>query len=158
MRRAFHPRREWTEGIEGMKLTDAQVIKNAEQELIDGIVADLDWAVIEGHFKDRHCLEMGDEVAFKRGDLVVQGDQVNYQLDFEVKVRLRLLMDRDGNCLSVHSGGVPFPSPGQESESVERPPVNAEGFSAEGSGEAAEDRIEEAAIRVGAAAPELGTA
>lgn len=162
-----------------MKLTDTQIIKNAERELIDGIIADLDWAVIEGVFRDRHDLEIGEDVAFRNGDLVVHGDQVNYQLDFEVKVRLRLVMDRDGNCLSVGSTGSASPSPVQVSESPDKAPSDKSGPRAdeamgdaggtelhdfrESSGDPAgvvfasepEDRIAGAASRVNAALNEM---
>lgn len=89
-----------------MKLTDSQVIANREQELFDSIIADLDWAAIEEIFKRQHNLEIQEEVEYKKGDIVSHDSAVAYRLDFEVKVNLSVLIDRQGNFLSVKSGAV----------------------------------------------------
>lgn len=89
-----------------MKLTDSQVIANREQELFDSIIADLDWAAIEEIFKRQHNLEIQEEVEYKKGDIVSHDSAVAYRLDFEVKVNLSVLIDRQGNFLSVKSGTV----------------------------------------------------
>jgi hypothetical protein len=87
-----------------MKLTDSQVIANREQELFESIIADLDWAAIEEIFKKQHNLEIQEEVEYKKGDIVSHDSTVAYRLDFEVKVNLSILIDRQGNFLSVKSG------------------------------------------------------
>ncbi len=92
-----------------MKLTDAQVIANREQELFDSIIADLDWAAIEEIFKKQHNLEIQEEVEYKKGDIVSHDSTVAYRLDFEVKVNLSILIDRQGNFLSVKSGAARRP-------------------------------------------------
>jgi len=89
-----------------MKLTDSQGIANREQELFDSIIADLDWAAIEEIFKKQHNLEIQEEVEYKNGDIVSHDSTVAYRLDFEVKVNLSILIDRQGNFLSVKSGAV----------------------------------------------------
>jgi hypothetical protein len=89
-----------------MKLTDSQVIANREQELFDSIIADLDWAAIEEIFKKQHNLAIQEEVEYKKGDIVSHDSTVAYRLDFEVKVNLSILIDRQGNFLSVKSGAV----------------------------------------------------
>ncbi len=86
-----------------MKVMDRQVIRSGEQELIDGITADLDWGAVERVFADKHKLRLGEEVDYKSGDLVVHDQQVAYQLEFEVKIPLSIVLDRDGNCLSIRS-------------------------------------------------------
>jgi hypothetical protein len=89
-----------------MKLTDSQVIANREQELFDSIIADLDWSAIEEIFKKQHNLTIQEEVEYKKGDIVSHDSTVAYRLDFEVKVNLSILIDRQGNFLSVKSGAV----------------------------------------------------
>lgn len=84
-----------------MKLTDSEVIKAGERELIDTIIGDLDWSAIEKIFKDRHQLQICDDVEYRRGDLVVKDGQVAYHLEFDVKVKLSILLDRSGNYLSL---------------------------------------------------------
>jgi hypothetical protein len=86
-----------------MKLTDSQVIANRERALFDSIIADLDWTAIGEIFKKQHNLEIQKEVEYKEGDIVSHDSMVAYRLDFEVKVNLSILMDRQGNFLSVKS-------------------------------------------------------
>ena len=90
-----------------MKITDSEVIKNAEKELIDAINADLDWGVIEETFKKEHKLGIEEDVEYKTGDIVVFDKQIAYKLEFEVKVILSVLLDRDGNYISIKSSGDP---------------------------------------------------
>ena len=83
-----------------MKITNDEVIKTGEQELIDSINGELDWDVMEDIFKKQHQLEIGEDVEYRSGDLVVHENQVAYQLEFDVKVKLSILVDRDGNYLA----------------------------------------------------------
>lgn len=88
-----------------MKLTDSEVIKDGEKELIDAVTADLDWGAIEEVFRKEHRLGIEEDVEYKKGDIVVYDNQVAYKLEFEVKVTLSVLLDREGNYLSVASSG-----------------------------------------------------
>lgn len=86
-----------------MKVTNDEVIRNGEQELIDGITADLDWEAVEKLFMERHRLPLGEDVSYKRGDLVVHENRIAYLLEFEVKVPLAMLLDREGDCISIRA-------------------------------------------------------
>jgi len=86
-----------------MKITNDEVIKTGEQELIDSINGELDWEVMEDIFKNQHHLDIGEEVEYRSGDLVVHDNQVAYQLEFDVKVKLSILVDRDGNYLAFNN-------------------------------------------------------
>lgn len=86
-----------------MKITNSKVIKNGEQELIDAIVGDLDWGVMDDVFKNDNKLEIGEDVEYRFGDIVVHNNQVAYRLEFDVKVTLSIIVDREGNCLTLES-------------------------------------------------------
>jgi len=86
-----------------VKITDSQVIRNGERELIDNITADLDWETIEKIFKERHHIAIQDDVEYKQGDIVIYENQVAYKLDFEVKVTLSVLLDRIGNYIAFNT-------------------------------------------------------
>lgn len=88
-----------------MKITEQDVIKNGEQELIDAITADLDWGAIDRVFRKEHKLQIDENVEYKKGDIVVYNDRVAYQLDFDVKVILSVFLDREGNYISITSSG-----------------------------------------------------
>ena len=88
-----------------MKITNHEVIKSGEQELIDTITADLDWESIEDLFSREHKLQIEDNVEYKKGDIVVYNDQIAYKLEFDVNIVLSVLLDREGNYLAVTSSG-----------------------------------------------------
>jgi hypothetical protein len=88
-----------------MKITSVDVIKNGERDLMDAITADLDWSAVERIFRERHNLSIEEDIEYKRGDLVVHNEQVAYRLDFVAKVTLSVLLDRDGNHLTVEVSG-----------------------------------------------------
>jgi len=84
-----------------VKITNSDVIKSGERELIDSIIGDLDWDTIEEIVKNRHKLKIQDDVEYRQGDIIVHNNQVAYKLDFDVKVTLSVVFDRDGNYLSL---------------------------------------------------------
>ena len=86
-----------------MKITDSEVIKSGEKELIDALTADLDWGAIEEIFRKEHRLGIEEDVEYRKGDIVVYNNHVAYELEFEVKVTLSVLLDREGNYISVTS-------------------------------------------------------
>ncbi len=86
-----------------MKLTNPQTIQDSEKEFIDTINAELDWEAIEKMLKDKHDFTLQEEVEYKDGDLVVHQDQIAYRFDFEIKVPLSVIFNRDGDCLEILS-------------------------------------------------------
>jgi len=88
-------------GVFKMKLTASDVIKSGEQDLFDGITGDLDWGTIEQIFRENHNLGIGEDVEYKKGDIIAHDNQVAYRLEFEVKVNFSVLLDREGNYISM---------------------------------------------------------
>ncbi|MBF0232173.1 MAG: hypothetical protein HQK65_03945 [Desulfamplus sp.] len=88
-----------------MKVTDSEIIKNGEKELLDSITGDLDWKSIEQIIKKKHNFLVHDDIEYKNGDIVVYNNQIAYKVDFDVKVTLSILLDRQGNYLSLATSG-----------------------------------------------------
>jgi hypothetical protein len=88
-----------------MKITNAEVIKSGEKDLIDSITADLDWGAIEDIFLTEHNLGIDEDIEYKSGDIVAYENQVAYKLEFAVKVNLSVLINREGEYLSVNISG-----------------------------------------------------
>lgn len=103
-------------GGKTVKITDSDSIKDSEGELIDGLIGELDWQVIESILKDKYNLSLHDDVEYKQGDLVVHGSRIAYKLDFDVRVTLSLIVGRDGECFDIKASG------SQEEDDI--PPVN----------------------------------
>jgi hypothetical protein len=107
-----------------LKITNSEIIKSGERELIDTITGDLDWHTIEQIVRERHKLTIQDDIEYKQGDLIVHDNQVAYRLDFDIKMSLSVVFDRDGNCLSLTTAGDSNPAP--DTETAERPPFEAD--------------------------------
>jgi hypothetical protein len=84
-----------------MKLTDPETIREGEKEFIDTINSELDWGAIEKMLFEKHSLTLQEEIDYKNGDLVVYKDQIAYKFDFEIKVPLSVIFDREGECLEL---------------------------------------------------------
>jgi hypothetical protein len=113
-----------------MKVSDSDVIKTSEKDLIDAIAGELDWEAIENLFKEKHNLILEDELEYKNGDIVIHNSQIAYKLNFDIKVNLSVLFDRNGECLGVNAnekkeGGDTLIKDVKETDNIEEenPPV-----------------------------------
>ncbi len=84
-----------------MKLTNPETIQESEKEFIDTINAELDWDAIEQMLLDKHGFVVQEDVDYKDGNLVVHENQIAYKFDFEIKVPLSVIFNRDGECLDI---------------------------------------------------------
>ncbi|MBF0376558.1 MAG: hypothetical protein HQK72_03645 [Desulfamplus sp.] len=84
-----------------MKITNPETIQSSEKEFIDFINAELDWGSIEKMILKKHNLQLQDEVVYKQGDIMVYDNQIAYKFDFDIKVSLSLIFNRQGDCLNI---------------------------------------------------------
>ncbi|SDU64642.1 hypothetical protein [Desulfobacula phenolica] len=84
-----------------MKLTNSEIIQESEKEFIDTINAELDWEAIEKLLLEKHGFTLQDEIDYKDGDLVVYNNKIAYKFDFEIKVPLSVIFNRQGECLKM---------------------------------------------------------
>ncbi|MCF8092164.1 MAG: hypothetical protein K9K21_07540 [Desulfotignum sp.] len=83
-----------------MKITDPQVIKNGEKELIAAVQKNLDLKTVKKILKDRMA-----ETSFlsKGGQIVVHDNQIAFRLDFDLNLSGSLFFDRQGNHITDSS-------------------------------------------------------
>ena len=79
-----------------MKITDPEVIKNGEKDLITSVQEDLDLDTVRKILKERMAVAT---LASKGGQIVVHDNDIAFRLDFEVNMSGSLLFDRDGNFI-----------------------------------------------------------
>lgn len=84
-----------------MKLTTPESIQDSEKEFIDTINAELDWDAIEQMLLEKHGFTVQEEVDYKDGNLIVHNNQIAYKFDFEIKVPLSVIFNRNGECLEI---------------------------------------------------------
>jgi hypothetical protein len=97
-----------------MKIANKDSIEVGEKELLDSIIAELDWEVIEQKLKEKHNIKLQEDVDFNNGDIVVHGSKIAYKLNFDVKITLSVLFDRLGECIDISAAG-------SEDEAAEEP-------------------------------------
>ncbi len=84
-----------------MKITSHENIAQSEKDFIDTINAELDWEVIEKLLLEKHKITLQEEIDYKDGDLIVHNNNIAYKFNFEIKVPLSLIFNRDGQCLEL---------------------------------------------------------
>ena len=81
-------------------LSDPEMIKRKERELIGAIESGLNIKDLETLFEKEFKLQILGDARCRHGDLVVFKDHVSFQLDFEAAINFSLLVDRKGNFLT----------------------------------------------------------
>ncbi len=84
-----------------MKISNPDTIEDSEKEFIDLINAELDWEVIEKLLLEKHNFTLQEEVEYKNGDLVVHDGAIAYKFDFNIKVPLSIVFNRQGEFLEL---------------------------------------------------------
>jgi len=110
-----------------MKLTDPETIQESEKEFIDTMNAELDWEAIEKMLLEKHSFTLQDEIDYKNGDLIVYNDNIAYKFDFEIKVPLSVIFNRQGECLEISTLRDDFEDEGEEASFHEEdtsPPIS----------------------------------
>ncbi len=79
-----------------MKVTDPEIIKAGEKDLIDSVKEDLDWDVVKEIIKKQLNV-----TSFKTGggEIVVHNNQIAFRLDLALKLNVSLMFDRDGSYI-----------------------------------------------------------
>lgn len=86
------------------KLVSEDAFKKGERDLMDIVTGSLDWEAIETLLKEKYGLSLQDDIEFKEGHLTVKEDRIAYQMDFQARIVLSLMIGRDGRCLDVVAG------------------------------------------------------
>ncbi len=124
-----------------MKITDPDVIKNGERDLIDAVKEDLDLDAVKQILKDQIA---NTALAAKGGQIVVHDNQIAFRLDFDLNLSGSLMFDRDGNY-------IPF-SNNDDTASTEDDATQAEDTDIDDIN--IEDALDDISIDINAAAPE----
>ena len=100
-----------------MKITDPEIIKTGERDLIEAVKGDLDWHAIGEIIKKKINLSSVDSTG---GEIIVHDNQVAFRVDLVVKMDLSLMFDRGGNLIPDKADS----GTGQTSEILEPAPVD----------------------------------
>lgn len=79
-----------------MKITDPDVIKNGEKDLIKAVTDDLDLNAVKDVIKKRMAAA---NLSSKGGEIVVYNNEIAFRLDFDFQLSGSLMFDRQGNYI-----------------------------------------------------------
>ncbi len=79
-----------------MKITDPEIIKTGEKDLIDAVKEDLDWEALKDIIKEKMSLAALES---KDGQIIVHNNQVAFKINFDLKLSGSLMFDREGNYI-----------------------------------------------------------
>ena len=103
---------EESQSEQGLIKDDA--LRMGERDLMDIVTASLDWDVIEKLLEEKYGFSLDDDIEFKDGKLTVKGDRIAYQMDFQARITLSLMIGRDGRCVDVLAGMASSEEPAEE--------------------------------------------
>lgn len=79
-----------------MKITDPEIIKTGEKDLIDAVREDLDWEALKDILKEKISTAALES---KDGQIIVHNNQVAFKINFDLKLSGSLMFDREGNYI-----------------------------------------------------------
>lgn len=79
-----------------MKITDPDVIKNGEKDLIQAVKDDLDLDIVKKIMQNKMTAE---SISSKGGEIVVHNNEIAFRLDFSIEISGSLMFDRHGNYI-----------------------------------------------------------
>ncbi|MBF0377652.1 MAG: hypothetical protein HQK72_09225 [Desulfamplus sp.] len=89
-----------------MKVTEPDVIKSGERDLIESIKDDLDWDTIKEIFIQRiksasFDLNKDSSLSFdvNGGEIIVHKGEIAFRVDFELQTAMSIMFDRKGNYI-----------------------------------------------------------
>ena len=106
-----------------MKFTNPKIIQKSEKEFIDTINAELDWEAIKEMLIEKHSFTLQEEIEYKNGDLVVYNDNIVYKFNFEIKVPVSVIFNKQGECLEISTLEKNFEEQGRQKANT-APPVS----------------------------------
>jgi hypothetical protein len=78
--------------------TQSQMSKNA---FLEALYKSVNWRFVLHKLREKYKIIVGDEVAYVNGDFVVHDNEPACRLDIDVTIRLSVICDNAGNCLSL---------------------------------------------------------
>jgi hypothetical protein len=86
-----------------MKITDPDVIKNGEKDLIEAVTDDLDLDAVKDILQERMAAAA---LSSTGGEIVVHNNEIAFRLDFDIQLSGSLMFDRQGTYIpeSVETG------------------------------------------------------
>lgn len=86
-----------------MKYTNRDIIQSGEQKLIRFLAKHLNWDGVKQSIRENYNIEVHDNLAHKSGNIVIHNGEIAYQMDFDLKVSLTVLLDRNGESIAINS-------------------------------------------------------
>lgn len=86
-----------------MKITDPDVIRDGERDLINAVKDDLDWDAVKEIIKNRINMKSFES---KGGEIVALNGRIAFRIDLELKMGVSLMFDREGNYISGDESNV----------------------------------------------------
>lgn len=79
-----------------MKITDPDVIKSGEKDLIEAVKEDIDWDAVKDVIKEQ--MEISS-VSAQGGGILVHNNRIAFKIDFNLSFNGSLMFDREGNYI-----------------------------------------------------------
>jgi hypothetical protein len=80
---------------------DENVLENAKIELIEKLKTNINLDSLKEICKENHGIKMISGIDCTSGDIVSHNGAIAYQLDYDIRFSMKLLIDSAGNCIDI---------------------------------------------------------
>ena len=86
-----------------MKYTNKDIIQSGERKLIRYLARHLNWDGLKRSIKENYHISADDNLEHKSGSIVVHKGEIAYHMEFDLKVNVSVLLDRNGESIAIES-------------------------------------------------------
>jgi hypothetical protein len=122
-----------------MKITDPDVIKSGEKDLIEAVKEDIDWDAVKDVIKEQ--MEISSFSA-EGGGILVHNNRIAFKIDFNLSFKGSLMFDREGNYISSDAQSVEPAEPFETAETGAEEDFDPQGAGEAGTGDPAADEAD----------------
>ena len=105
-----------------MRITDPDVIKSGEKDLIEAVKEDIDWDAVKDVIKEQ--MEITSFSA-EGGGILVHDNRIAFKIDFTLSFKGSLMFDREGNYIASEAQAAEPPETGEPESESEGGPAEA---------------------------------
>jgi len=86
-----------------LKYTNKDIIQSGERKLIRFLARHLNLDGVKQSIKDNYDVDTDDNLEHKSGNIVIHNGEIAYQMDFDLKVHISVVLDRNGESIAIDS-------------------------------------------------------
>lgn len=89
-----------------MEIIKANNIQTLKSKMLEDIANDIDVGAISKLLKTKYDFNLGGDIQYEKGDVVIKDGEFVYEIDFNIKALLAIILSKDGDILDIESSSL----------------------------------------------------